>query len=141
MRKSIIIDTGVLVAFLMPSDKYHQWAVSSLANVNYPILTCEAVLTEVCFLLQRVHAGREKVLQLVKQGYIEIPFCLSEEIEAIEKLMHRYQSVPISLADACLVRMAENYDDNSVMTLDSDFRIYRKHRNQEIPVIMPDITK
>lgn len=104
-------------------------------------MTCEAVLTEVCFLLQRVNAGREKILQLVKQGYIEIPFYLSEEIEAIEKLMHRYQSVPISLADACLVRMAENYDDNSVLTLDSDFRIYRKHRNQEIPVIMPDITK
>ena len=141
MKKSIIIDTGVLVAFLMPSDTYHQWAVSSLANVNYPILTCEAVLTEVCFLLQRVHTGREKVLQLVKQGYIEIPFCLSEEIEAIEKLMDRYQSVPISLADACLVRMAENYDDNSVLTLDSDFRIYRKHRNQEIPVIMPNMTK
>jgi uncharacterized protein len=138
MRKSIILDTGVLVAFLMPSDKFHQWAVSSLKNIRYPVLTCEAVLTEVCFLLQRVHAGREKALQLVKQGYIEIPFRLSDEIEAVEKLMQRYDSVPISLADACLVRMAEIYTDTSVLTLDSDFRIYRKHRNQEIAVIMPD---
>jgi uncharacterized protein len=107
MRKGIIIDTGVLVAFMMPSDKFHQWAVSSLTNIQYPVLTCEAVITEVCFLLQRVHGGREKALQLVKQGYIEIPFRLCDEIESVEKLMQRYDSVPISLADACLVRMSE----------------------------------
>ncbi|AFY31175.1 type II toxin-antitoxin system VapC family toxin [Calothrix sp. PCC 7507] len=139
MRKSIIIDTGVLVAFLIPSDKFHQWAVSSLTNIQYPVLTCEAVITEVCFLLQRVHGGREKALQLVKQGYIKIPFHLCDEIDFVEKLMQRYDSVPISLADACLVRMSEIYTESSVLTLDSDFRIYRQHRNQEISVIMPDI--
>jgi uncharacterized protein len=119
MRKGIIIDTGVLVAFLMPSDKFHQWAVSSLTNIQYPVLTCEAVITEVCFLLQRVHGGREKALQLVKQGYIEIPFRLYDEIESVEKLMQRYDSLPISLADACLVRMSEIYKESSVLTLDS----------------------
>ncbi|MEH2269248.1 MAG: PIN domain-containing protein [Nostoc sp.] len=99
--------------------------IITLTNIQYPVLTCEAVITEVCFLLQKVHAGREKALQLVKQGYIEIPFRLSDEIESIEKLMQRYDSVPISLADACLVRMAEIYTETSVLTLDSDFRIYR----------------
>ena len=139
MRKGIILNTGVLVAFLMPNDKFHQWAVSSLTNIQYPVLTCEAVLTEVCFLLQKVYEGGKKVLQLVKQGYIEIPFRLNDEIESIEKLMQRYESVPMSLADACLVRMSEIYTDTSILTLDSDFRIYRQHRNQEISVIMPDI--
>lgn len=66
---------------------------------------------------------------------------MSDEIESVEKLMQRYDSVPISLADACLVRMAEIYTETSVLTLDSDFRIYRQHRNQEISVIMPDIGK
>lgn len=139
MQKSIIVDTGILVAFLMPSDKHHQWSIASLKNVQYPILTCEPVLTEACFLSQRIHSGRKKVLQLVSQGYIEIPFCLSVEVEAIEILMQRYQSVPMSLADACLVRMSEIHGETLVMTLDSDFRIYRKNRNQEIPVIMPDL--
>lgn len=60
MQKGIILDTGVLVAFLMPNDKFHQWAVASLTDIQYPVLTCEAVLTEVCFLLQRVYLGREK---------------------------------------------------------------------------------
>jgi uncharacterized protein len=51
--------------------------------------------------------------------------------------MQRYDSVPMSLADACLVRMSEIYPDASVLTLDSDFRIYRKYRDQPIPTIMP----
>jgi hypothetical protein len=55
--------------------------------------------------------------------------------------MQRYNSVPMSLADACLVRMTEIYTDASILTLDSDFRIYRKHRNQEISVIMPDLER
>lgn len=141
MSKSVILDIGVLVAFLMPSDKHHHWAVSSLQESKYPVLTCEAVLTEACFLLQRIQSGREKVLQLVKQGYIKISFCLSDEIEPIESLMQHYQSVPMSLADACLVRMSEIYTQSSIITLDSDFRIYRKNRKLEIPVIMPELDR
>jgi predicted nucleic acid-binding protein len=53
-------------------------------------------------------------------------------------LMQRYESVPMSLADACLVRMSEIYPNSSILTLDSDFTIYRKHRHQIIPLIMPD---
>jgi predicted nucleic acid-binding protein len=138
VQKGIIIDTGVLVAFLMSRDKFHDWAVNSLTNIEYPLLTCEAVLTEVCFLLQRVHSGSNKALQLVKQGYIDVSFCLDQEIEAVEMLMQRYESVPMSLADACLVRMSEIYPNSSILTLDSDFTIYRKHRHQIIPLIMPD---
>ena len=66
---------------------------------------------------------------------------MSNEVEAIETLMQRYQSVPISLVDACLVRMSGIYTETSVLTLDSDFRIYRKNRNQEISVVMPDLEK
>jgi len=137
MQKSIILDTGVLVAFMMPSDKFHNWAVSTMSEIKYPLLTCEPIMTEVCFLLQKIHGGREKALQLIRQGYIELPFQLNDEIESIEKLMQRYDSIPMSLADACLVRMSEIHPDTPVLTLDSDFRIYRKHRNQSIPTIMP----
>jgi uncharacterized protein len=53
--------------------------------------------------------------------------------------MQRYASVPMSLADACIVRMSEIHENSFVLTLNSDFRIYRKHRNQIISVIMPDL--
>ena len=133
-----ILDTGVLIAYLMPKDKFHVWAVSQLSQISSPVLTSEAVITEACFLAQRIYQGQETILKLIRQGHIIIPFTLTAEIEAIENFMQRYASVPMSLADACLVRMSEMYDRSPILTLDSDFRIYRKHRNQTIPVIMPD---
>ena len=138
MNNPIIIDTGVLIAFLMPKDKFHTWAVSQLSQITVPVITCEPVITESCFLAQRIHNGQETILKLIQQGHISLPFILSQDLEAIETLMQRYASVPMSLADACLVRMSEMYDNSQVLTLDSDFTIYRKQRNQPIPVIMPN---
>jgi uncharacterized protein len=139
MIRSIVLDTGVLIAFLMPKDKFHTWAVSQFSKITVPVITNEAVITEACFLAQRIHNGQETILKLIKQGHITIPFTLNSEIEAIENLMQRYASVPMSLADACIVRMSEIYEDSSVLTLDSDFRIYRQHRNQPISVVMPEL--
>ncbi|MEH2392551.1 MAG: PIN domain-containing protein [Nostoc sp.] len=138
MTRATILDTGVLIAYLMPKDKFHAWAVSQLSQISTPVLTNEAVITEACFLAQRIHDGQETILKLIKQGHIIIPFNLSQEIEAIENLMKRYASVPMSLADACLVRISEMYENSQILTLDSDFTIYRKQRNQTIPVIMPN---
>jgi len=130
MTLTIILDTGVLIAFLMPRDKFHAWAVAQLNQISAPVMTSEPIITEACFLAQRIYQGQETILRLIKQGHITIPFRLNQETEVIEKLMQRYASVPMSLADACLVRMSEIYDDSPILTLDSDFQIYRKHRNQ-----------
>ena len=86
-----------------------------------------------------VYGGQEAVLSLVSRGMIQIPFCLDEEVSLIRELLAHYQSVPMSFADACLVRMTEQYPESCVLTLDSDFAIYRKNRKQIIPVIMPRI--
>jgi len=137
MTQTVILDTGVLIAYLMPKDKFHTWAVSELSQITSPVLTSEAVITEACFLAQRIHNGQETILKLIRQRHIIIPFNLSQEIETIENLMQRYTSVPMSLADASLVRMSEMYNNTPILTLDSDFTIYRKHRNQTIPVIIP----
>jgi predicted nucleic acid-binding protein len=138
MSTQIIIDTGVLIAFLIPKDKFHTWAVSQLSQIIAPVMTCEPVITEACFLAQRIHNGQETILKLIQEGHIILPFILSQNIEAIENLMQRYVSVPMSLADACLVKMSEVYENSQILTLDSDFTIYRKQRNQLIPVIMPN---
>jgi len=139
MPKSIILDTSVLVALLSVRDNHHAWAKATVEAIATPFLTCEAVLTETCFLLRSHDMGRREVLRSLQQGYIQVPFHLSDEAEAINLLMNRYQNVPMSLADACLVRMSEIYVDSAVLTLDSDFKIYCKHRNELIPVIMPDL--
>lgn len=108
-----------------------------VAQTNAPFLTCEAVITEACFLLHYLPEGEKDVLSLVEAGIIEIDFSISGEVETIKTLMEKYKSVPMSLADACLVRISELNDDSVVFTLDSDFWIYRKNGREEIPLIIP----
>jgi hypothetical protein len=114
------------------------WAISQWATIAKPLLSCEAVISEACFLLRNVFRGGEGVMILVETQIIQLPFRLNEEITAIKTLLNRYQSVPMSLADACLVRMSEQFSESTVLTLDNDFTIYRKNTNQTIPVITPE---
>ncbi len=138
MIQGVLLDTGPLVAYLKRQDQFHQWAITELASIEPPMFTCEAVIVEACFLLRNTYRGKETVISLLSTGRIQIPFSLSEEVAAIGELLARYQSVPMSVADACLVRMSELYSGSALLTLDSDFLIYRKNRNQTIPVIMPN---
>ena len=138
MKSNIIIDTGPLVSYLNKKEQFHDWALRQWNNIELPLLTCEAVITEACFLLRDIYTGEDGVISLLNNGFIEIAFSLNEESIAIEELLKRYQSVPMSLADACLVRMTELLPRSELLTIDSDFTIYRRFRNQLIPVIMPD---
>lgn len=101
------------------------------------MLTCEPVLAEACHLLRANPAGPAAVIEMVNRGLIEVPFHLAQDVFSVSRLLKRYSDVPISLADACLVRMSEINADHSVLTLDSEFRIYRRNGRQVIPVTMP----
>jgi predicted nucleic acid-binding protein len=138
MKSAIIVDTSTLVAFVDKSDDFHQWTVEQWKKLRPPLFTCEAVVAESCFLLQNVYGGENAILSLLELEVVTIPFHLNEDVTAIKPLMKQYQAVPMSLADACLVRMSELIRGSSVFTLDSDFRIYRQYKNQIIPVVMPE---
>lgn len=135
--KRFIVDTGPLIALLNVADSHHAWARSTFDRIEPALMTCEPVLTEACFLANRFRGGADKVLELVARDIVRISFDLSTEVEAVRGLMSRYGSVPMSLADACLVRMTELDDDCTLITLDTDFKIYRRHRRQVVPVLMP----
>jgi len=137
MLRQVIVDTGILVALIDRQDQYHDWALEHLSSISPPLLTCEAVISEAWFLLGRVRNGREALFLLLEQAQVSVGFDLNAEQVAVIGLMRRYQSVPASVADAELVRMAELYPQSSVFTLDSDFQIYRKNRNMPIPLITP----
>jgi predicted nucleic acid-binding protein len=134
----LIIDTSFLVAFLSDRDEFHPWAVTALKAHDGKLVTCEAVLAETCHLLRNRLDAKKSLLAAVAAGNIGIPFTLAEEANSIEKLMDRYRNIPMSLADACLVRMAEIHKDGVILTLDEDFTIYRKGNRQVIPTVMPD---
>lgn len=134
----VILDTSALIAFVRKQDRYHPWAIKAWQDIAPPMLTCESVLSEVCFLLKNETLGLEAVFDMLKNDVIDVSFSFREEVSNIKSLMSRYNSVPMSFADACLVRMSELVVGSSIITLDSDFRIYRQHRDRAIPVIMPD---
>ena len=137
MKRPVLLDTGPLVAFLNRRDQYHGWAREQLAGVEPPLLTCESVLSEACFLLRDHHRGPEAVVDLVARGLVAVPFDLEQEALRVQEIVARYADLPAALADACLVRMAELHAGSRVLTLDSDFRIYRMHDRKVIPAIMP----
>ena len=132
-----IIDAGPLVALLHRRDEHHQWARHQMNQLPPPLLTCDAVITEACFLLKGVFGGQAAVFNLLQRGIIEAPFRLQGEVKSIAKLLERYANVPMSFADACLVRMSELKPHHSILTIDSDFNIYRRNGKEIIPIIMP----
>jgi predicted nucleic acid-binding protein len=132
-----LLDTGPLIALIDKRDEHHAWARAQFAQTVPPLLTCEAVLTEACHLAQRTDGGMQAVLELVERGVIRLAFDLAANFAPVSSLIGRYANVPMSLAHACLVRMSELAADCVVFTLDSDFRIYRRHKRQKIPLLMP----
>jgi len=136
--ETVIADAGPLVAYLKRGDKDHDWAEEVFHRLTCPLRTCDAALSEAFFLLQQTHGGADKLLAFLERGLVIPDFNLAAELPAVGQLLRRYESVPMSLADACLVGMAELHRDAAVFTLDGDFRIYRKHRRQAIALIYPD---
>jgi uncharacterized protein len=125
------------VAYLKRDDKDHDWAREMFHRLTSPLRTCDAALSEAFFLLRQTHGGTGKLLALLERGLGIPDFNLLAELAAVGQLLRRYESVPMSLADACLVRMAELHRDATVFTLDGDFKIYRRHKRQMIPLIHP----
>jgi predicted nucleic acid-binding protein len=137
VRRETLLDTGPLVAFLNRRDRYHAWAKQSLDEAEPPLLTCEAVLSEACFLLRDYERGPEAVIDLVDRGLLAVSLNLEKEAGPLKLLLARYAEVPMSLADACLVRMSELHPEAVLLTLDSDFKVYRKNRRSMVPVLIP----
>ena len=133
----VVVDTGPLVALLNRRDRHHVWIREVLDTVAPPIFTCEAVVSEACFLLGRLTGGQDALLELLANDVVRIDFRLHAELDTVRRLMRKFASVPMSLADACLVRMAELDAPTTIVTMDGDFRVYRRNRRQVIPTIMP----
>lgn len=111
--------------------------MQQLGALPPPLLTCEAVLAEAGHLLSRGGGEAAVVPALLEKGVLRVGLAAQEQAPHLRRLMQRYRDVPMSLADACLVRMSELIDDLAVMTLDSDFRIYRRRGRNVIPLIAP----
>jgi len=135
MAASILVDAGFLVALLSRRDAHHQWAVVQARRLPPPWYTCEAAVSEAFHLLGP--AGSSPLVALLRRQAVSIAFDLSAHGEAVLTLMEKYADVPASLADMALVRMTETMDAPRLLTTDADFKVYRRHGRQIVPIVFP----
>jgi predicted nucleic acid-binding protein len=135
MAASVLVDAGFVIALLSRRDRHHEWAVAQSPSLPPPWKTCDAVLSEAFHLLGS--RGRPALSALLRRGAVVLAFDLAGELDRVLGLMHKYADIPMSLADACLVRMSETLTDPLILTTDADFRIYRRHGRQVVPFMTP----
>ena len=137
MAETVLADSGSIVAALDGRDHFHAWAKSQFDSLPAPLVTCEAVLPECFFLLKHLHDGKATLCRLLDRGLIQVDFLFEQNRAEILHLIEKYESVPMSFADACLVWLSELREDSAVFTTDNDFRIYRRNGRQTIRLIAP----
>lgn len=138
MIEEVLVDAGPLVALVNPRDQWHEWVRSKFAEMAPPLRTCEAALSEACFLARRARGGVDAILGLVERGVVRLDWAIEGHFAAVARLMRRYENIPMSLADACLVQMSEVAARGVIFTLDQDFQVYRRHGRQKIAVVAPE---
>jgi len=135
VKGPVLLDTGPLVALLNRREKSHARVTAVLEQLPVPLLTVEPVLAEAAFLVRGVRGAPARVLGLVRDGFVRVPVSIESQAAELAALLDRYADVPMSLADACLVRLVELMPDASVLTFDSDFTIYRAQKRKVIQLV------
>jgi uncharacterized protein len=140
VSKLILLDAGPWVAYILRHDRYHAWSREQFAS-HTRFVTCEAVVSEVCYRLAYYKDDPAKCLDFLRSGAVILGFDLQAESGRVAALMRKYSDAGMDLADACLVRMTELCDDQDqdcdLITIDSDFDIYRRNGTKKIPFQRP----
>jgi len=134
----ILLDTGVIVALLDRSERQHKACVDALAEISAPLVTCEAVIAESCYLLRKLTGAKDAILANVASGAFQIPLRLTDAASEIRRILRKYKDRDVDLADACLIHLATEFKTGEILTLDSDFRVYRWGGNKTFRSLIPD---
>jgi predicted nucleic acid-binding protein len=136
--KPILLDTGVIVACLDRREQFHARSAEIVLGLRAPLVTCEAVIAESCYLLRRLPAACEAVLDNVAAGIFQIPFRLSDSADRVRRILHQYRDRNIDLADASLIQLANELGTGDILTLDRDFHVYRWGANKAFHSLILD---
>lgn len=134
---AFLTDSGPLVALLDRSDAHHKWAREQFAHVPSPVWTCEGAIAEASHLVAAAGLPAWSALALVERGVVAIRFDLEAATDRALALMKKYADTPMDFVDACLVTMTEARRDCRLITVDSDFLVYRRFERQAIPLVVP----
>lgn len=132
-----LVDAGPLVALIDADEADHEACRLVLSTVRLPLTTTWPAFTEAMYLIGRAggQRGQQALWTLVLSGRLELADLSRQARERSARLMVKYADVPMDLADATLVALAEEMGTRLVFTLDSDFHVYRLHGRQRFEVI------
>jgi uncharacterized protein len=128
--RPVLLDTGFIVALLDRSESFHKACARTVRELEAPLITCEAVITQSCYLLRNLSGAPEALIENVTAGIFQVPFQLSRETAGVRQALRKYRDRKIDLADACLIRLAYQFGAADILTLDQDFAIYRWGNNK-----------
>jgi predicted nucleic acid-binding protein len=134
--KPVLLDTGVVVALLDRSGRYHVRCADAVGELERPLITCEAVIAESCCLLRRLHGAAETILENVARGIFHIPFQLSQSAGPVGTILRKYRDQPADFADACLIHLADQLNTGEILTLDRDFMQYRWRKTRRFDLLI-----
>lgn len=134
--KPVLLDTGVIVALLDSSEKTHRACAEAIHAAVAPLITCEAVIAESCYLLRNYPGAPEAIMDNVAAGIFQIPLQISKDAARIKQILRKYRDRKIDLADACLIRLADEFEAPDILTLDKDFTIYRWGKNKPFRILL-----
>ncbi len=137
MPPEFIVDAGPLIAYFHPRDEHHAWAVETFKQINSRLITCEPVLTEAFYMLSDLPNGIDLMAGFCASDALQVDFRVLNEIAAVRELLHKYRNVPMDLADGCLVFLAEEHPQASIITTDRDFLLYRTRSRRQLRLIAP----
>jgi uncharacterized protein len=126
----------VIVGLLDRSEAHHSRCVTALEGLEGPLVTCEAVIAESCYLLRDLSGAAETVLENVERGIFQIPFQLSRAAPLVRAIMRKYRDLPADFADTCLVQLADELNTGDILTLDRDFGLYRWRRTRPFRLLV-----
>ena len=134
--KPVLLDTGAIVALLDRNESAHQACADAVQQLQAPLLTCEAVIAESCYLLRNLAGASEAVIENIAAGMFQVAFQLSHEAASVKQVLRKYRDRKIDLADACLIRLADMFETGDILTLDRDFTIYRWGKNKPFKMLL-----
>lgn len=133
----VLLDTGVIVALLDRSESRHAECVRVVEDLDAPLVTCEAVIAESCYLTRDLPGAADAILENVQTGLFQLPMQLSRDAAAIQKIIRKYRIREVDLADACLIHLATELRSGAILTLDGDFLVYRWSGTRRFEPLLP----
>lgn len=131
-----LVDAGPLIGFLDRDDQWHEWSRRTLEVLDEPLATTETVIAEVCHKLRRVRPALGVIPRLVAEGRLQLVPAFADQPVRIGELLAKYPEM--DAGDATLVVLSELFPRAKLITVDDDFRRYRRLRNQVMPLVMPE---